>query len=188
MGVGLSYTLFPSTTTSTSVVYSTNTTTEYIGPSCPGNYSASGYCEANGNPSLGLIESAFNYSSSVKFELGSYAFAPVKLPTIANGTLQACLVNTGNQPAMISNANVLINNTSLQSTSILSGYAYDASSGNHYAFVADNETRPQLSMLDIYLVVPNALVGHNYTLSIYGNSWSLKYGTALSNSSSGSPC
>ena len=185
----MTYILFTqATTTSTSTVYSTSTATELLVSSCPGIYSPSGYCESNGNPSLGLIERAFNYSSSVKLELGSYTFEPVKLHNIPNGTLQACLVNTGSEPAMISTANVLINNASLQSTAVLSDYTYDASSTNHYAFVAANEMRPSLSTLTIYLVVPNALVGHNYTLSIYGNSWSLKYGTALSNSSSTNLC
>ena len=188
IGIGLTYTLFPSTSTSTSTVYSSSTTTELLVPSCPSTYSPSGYCEVGGNPSLALIERAFNYSSTLKLELWSYTFEPVKLPTIPNGTLQACFVNTGSEPAMISTANVLINNTSLQSTAVVSSYTYDASSTNHYAFVAANETTPSLSTLTIYLIVPNALVGHNYTLSIYGNSWTLKYGTALSNSSSTSPC
>ena len=189
IGIGLTYTLFPSTSTSTSTVYSSSATTELLVPSCPSTYSPSGYCEVGGNPSLALIERAFNYSSSVKLELWSYTFEPHSSSlNIPNGTLQACLVNTGSEPATISTANVLINNTSLQSTAIVSSYTYDASSTNHYAFVAANETTPSLSTLTIYLTVPNALVGHNYTLSIYGNSWSLKYGTALSNSSSTSLC
>ena len=188
IGIGLTYTLFPSTSISTSTVHSSSTTTEFLAHSCPSTYSPSGYCEVGGDPSLALIERAFNYSSSVKLELRSYIFEPVKLPTIPNGTLQACLVNTGSEPAMISTADVLVNNTALQSTRVLSDYNYDASSTNHYAFVAANETTPSLSTLTIYLTVPNALIGHNYTLSIYGNSWSLKYGTAHSNSSSASPC
>ena len=190
IGIGLTYTLFPSTSTGASTVYSTSTTTttELLIPSCPSTYSPSGYCEVGGNPSLSLIERAFNYSSSVKLELVSYTFSPEKLRNIPNGTLQACLVNTGSEPAMISTANVMINNTSLQSTVVLSDYTYDATSTNHYAFVPDNETRPSSNTLTIYLVVPNALVGHNYTLSIYSNSWTLKYGTALSSSSSTSLC
>lgn len=188
IGIGLTYTLFPSTSTSTSTVHSTSTTTELLVPYCPGSYSTSGYCEVGGNPSLALIERALSFSSSVKLELGSYTFEPVKVGNIPNGTLQACLVNTGSEPAMISTANVMINNTAFQSTSVLSNSNYDASNANHYAFVAPNETTPSLSTLTIYLTVPNALVGHNYTLSIYNNSWTLKYGTARSNSSSTSPC
>ena len=175
------------TVTKTSTVYSTSTTTLLV-PPCQGSYSTSGYCEAGGNPSLGLIERAFNYTSAVKLEIGTYAFTPVQNMPIPNGTLQMCLVNTGSEPAMISAANVLINNTSLQSTVLSSGFTYNYSSTAHYSFVASNETTPSLSSLVLFLSVSNPVLRDNYTLSIFGNSWTLKYGTSFTNSSSTFPC
>ncbi len=186
-GSGLTYFVIPKATSTLAV-----TTSSLLVAACLGGYDASGYCEANGYPSPALLGEALNYSSSSKLNVTCYTFQPEHSSVLPNNTLQACLVNVGSMPMLLSYNQILLNNTYFQSTILLpisSNLTFVTPNSTKYLYVAPFSPAtisggqayvdPRM-MFTIAITVPNASVGENWTLQIYSNTWTLKYGTASS--------